>query len=400
MKTIYLHIGSPKTGTTSVQDCLSRNVNTLLNDFGVLYPSSGRNVIAHHPLVADLRTEFNGDKVPDHCYGSNLRGGNWQRLLSEIESYGDAVSKVVVSSEDFFTLFRRGDIAAIQSLKKVLSNFRVVVVVYLRRQDLFVDSLFNQEVKASLSRGRISTDLLTKHPATKKNYFQVLSAWAEVFGSENIILRPFAKEQFPSGDLVCDFLSQIGLDGVELPHASGVINERLSAQELIFKQQLNNQYEDNELCIKVFEGIRDLCPQSVVSNELLLLKADYLTIVDASAEVNRDLAVAFWGGENLFKPFPDSGDVRFLDVGSVDMSAYVTQLCANARSLDLSSQDLLKVESALLSVSREYLVDGTTVREMMAAFRVRPKVIFMAKLRYFMRRFKRRALTFLKYTKY
>lgn len=50
-KTIYLHIGMSKTGTTSLQRTLAENTN-ILNKANILYPNSMRpNTLSHHQLA-------------------------------------------------------------------------------------------------------------------------------------------------------------------------------------------------------------------------------------------------------------------------------------------------------------------------------------------------------------
>jgi len=48
---LYIHIGAPKTGTTSLQHYLRRNQDNLARQ-GVLYPSGGRDKSAHKPIGA------------------------------------------------------------------------------------------------------------------------------------------------------------------------------------------------------------------------------------------------------------------------------------------------------------------------------------------------------------
>ena len=51
-KTIYLHIGTPKTGTTSIQSYLAKNYKDLYND-GYLVPKASRHNGGNHTLLAN-----------------------------------------------------------------------------------------------------------------------------------------------------------------------------------------------------------------------------------------------------------------------------------------------------------------------------------------------------------
>ena len=50
---IYLHLGKPKTGTTTIQKYLSANAKVLLAE-EYLYPFAGRVLAGHHDIYFDL----------------------------------------------------------------------------------------------------------------------------------------------------------------------------------------------------------------------------------------------------------------------------------------------------------------------------------------------------------
>ena len=110
MATVYIHIGAPKTATSTLQGVLAANAAKLLKH-GVLYPSDLRHGDAHHVLICDLIEKHQDQPMPDLWYGDCSRGEAWSALLGEIERHGDAVKSVVISSELFFGQTR--DIKAI-----------------------------------------------------------------------------------------------------------------------------------------------------------------------------------------------------------------------------------------------------------------------------------------------
>jgi hypothetical protein len=82
MATVYLHIGAPKTATSTLQRALSENHHELLKR-GVLYPRELRSGDAHHLLVCDLIDKYQRNRMPDVWYGSQPRGRAWALLLEE-----------------------------------------------------------------------------------------------------------------------------------------------------------------------------------------------------------------------------------------------------------------------------------------------------------------------------
>ena len=64
MATIYIHIGAPKTATSTLQSTLAGNYRKLLKN-GVLYPKEPRHGDAHHLLVCDLIEKYQKIRMPE-----------------------------------------------------------------------------------------------------------------------------------------------------------------------------------------------------------------------------------------------------------------------------------------------------------------------------------------------
>ena len=78
MADVYIHIGAPKTATSTLQEVLVRQSAKLLKA-GVLYPKRCRDGDAHHVLVCDLIEAHHGNRMPDVWYGDYPRGQAWSR---------------------------------------------------------------------------------------------------------------------------------------------------------------------------------------------------------------------------------------------------------------------------------------------------------------------------------
>lgn len=123
MRRCYIHIGTHKTGTTSIQRLLARNSAALV-ERGYLYPESGR-LDEDHPGHHNIAWQITGDRRFDE------RLGTIDDLTREVRSRRE---HVIMSSEDFESAVGYGSglsdlVARMQSL-----GFRVTVVLYLRRQ--------------------------------------------------------------------------------------------------------------------------------------------------------------------------------------------------------------------------------------------------------------------------
>lgn len=193
---IYLHIGTFKTGTTSIQSFLSKKMNILLKE-GILYPLSSRTKKypnAHHNLASELIKE-NRSYLPNEMYEMNA--GIWKDVIKEIEEFKG--KKIIISSEHF----NRLNIKEIEMIRKHLSNYEVKIIVFLRKQDEYFKSYYCQDVKIAHYWGDIR-NYIAKYK-NEGNYYQKLKPWKETFGQENIIVRLFNKDL--KNDLINKFLA-------------------------------------------------------------------------------------------------------------------------------------------------------------------------------------------------
>jgi len=129
MADVYLHVGLPKTGTTTIQAALEHRGEALAAA-GVLYPGSRRaQRLAAFDLIGQ-RVE--GDERPV--------AGAFGRLMDEVRTYDG--QRIVISDEDLGLARRR-------QVKKVLRSLachRVVVVVTVRDMARTLVSAWQQSV--------------------------------------------------------------------------------------------------------------------------------------------------------------------------------------------------------------------------------------------------------------
>ncbi len=204
--TAYVHIGTMKTGTSSIQNFLYLNRN-LLQKQNYYYPISIKNynrLNDHNPFAHRFNTLLN--KTND--LKSFSRTFNY--LSDEIRTCN--CNNVIISTENTQWL--------LNSQKKVVCFFSfltsifnsIKIIIYLRDiVELFI-SMCSQAVKDNT---HLNYHFLHPHQNEKakilSNYRQTLQWWGDVFGRENLIVRLFDKNEFYQGDLLKDFIHSIGL---------------------------------------------------------------------------------------------------------------------------------------------------------------------------------------------
>ena len=130
MVDVFLHVGLPKTGTTSIQLALTDNADRLVA-VGTLLPG-GRHLAQRHAAYDLL-----GQRIP----GEDAQvAGAFDRLVAEIDAY-DGQRAVV--SEELLGLARPRDV---RRVLRALSGHRVVVVVTVRDLARTMVSAWQQQV--------------------------------------------------------------------------------------------------------------------------------------------------------------------------------------------------------------------------------------------------------------
>lgn len=294
MRTLYLHIGTHRTATSSIQAFMHAN-NEILPGMGILYPY---NVRRHLQLANQI---LNGQRdVAEVARDLNARA----------DSRKADIHSIVLSDED---ISMRGELSV---LKQFRDHFDVKVIFSLRRQDLWLESWFLQNIKwqwnKSLSHCTFDEFLARRgefHWAAYNSYVQHLEA---LFGKENIILQVFEKEQMRDGPVV-EFARAIGItsmDGLtQPPH----INSSQSPMMTEFMRCLpldeappNFRSHLEKACSQV-DGA--LIKEGADSSSLLIDHATRLEILAEHAPGNRLLAQRYFGRDQLFiapVPGPDA----------------------------------------------------------------------------------------------
>ena len=194
MRRIWLHIGAPKTGTTALQHAFNDNRDAL-NEAGLSYITPGRKSSANPVAVA-------------------LNRGR----TDEIRAFADELSEKIeattndclISSELFFA--RPPDLIA--KALPALSPENTTILVWLKRQDLYLESKYLQRAKNARFDGTI-WDYIERFDGSGADYEESLAGWTDAgFKIEaRISDRP----------ILDDALDVLGLNGrIDLPQTPPV----------------------------------------------------------------------------------------------------------------------------------------------------------------------------------
>lgn len=199
-KNLYIHIGSPKTGTTALQNFFAQNTSELVKH-DICYPAYKR------AAKTPIHLEFSRLAVKEA--NNVLKGKALQKksvarcddFFKKIIEEAGSCSNILISGEE---LFYADDLSLFAKYKLYFTSIKIVV--YLRRQDEYLQSLYIQRFK----KGKISEPIQEHEFRTNPkwlNYYDRLKMWGKMFGDDNIIVRPFERSQYTANDLFTDFMT-------------------------------------------------------------------------------------------------------------------------------------------------------------------------------------------------
>ncbi len=185
-QTLYIHIGMPKTGTTSLQFFMHRNKATLKKQ-DVYYPATMRDPL---PTATQHRyvNEFMRQQQRNRDEGKPVSGHVINRVAQEIERQGFAKN---VISEELFSYDPEFSAAYLGRFAKKLD---AKVVVFLRRQDTWAESMYAQSVRGGYT-GTFEEFIQARSTVDRLDFVKFLGHWAKHFGAENVIVRPYVDRQ-------------------------------------------------------------------------------------------------------------------------------------------------------------------------------------------------------------
>lgn len=296
---VVLHVGTGKTGTTSIQNLLRLN-RDVLGERGILYPRSpGRG--RHVKLGLSFRSDDEYESMPAwHQMRARsperFRRRFHRRLLDELEKVGPR--RVVFSDEALYTL----PVDGLLRLRTFLAEHfgATHVIVYLRRQDDHLVSYYQQQVKVGETR-RLAE--FAEDPGYPYDYDQRLGELRAALEPTSMTVRLFERGRFVGGRLEDDFLRAAGIDGRGLEHADAVRNRSLDAASVEFLRLYNlHQVAHSEDTVGVIDH-RDLVRRlsaDATGAQLTLPDAVLERFMAAWEASNRSVADWCLGGTELF----------------------------------------------------------------------------------------------------
>ena len=212
LKTLWLHLGTPKTGTTALQHFLSSNADAL-SSHGVAYPTMpfsyrfippARNA---HFIIAPEKRDACGD---DSGHEEELV----ERALDVVTGAFETHDTVILSDESLWFIAPR----IAKFMRPVMERadaegWTVRAIAWLRKQDDMAQSVWMQQAKNPMRYPAVSWERWREKQYINLDYARTLGFFADIIGAENITVRTYEKSALAeSGGIVGDFMSAVGLE--------------------------------------------------------------------------------------------------------------------------------------------------------------------------------------------
>lgn len=280
-KRLILHVGIHKTGTTSIQTFLSENAEKL--------KSYGYYVPVNHFDFENKATQFRnylylGDK------------SSYTPIIDDIfrQSELNNCHTIVLSDEDFQHFVNDKN----DNLRVLEQYFDIEIIIYIRRQDTFAESVYGFSVQWYTTR--FKEDFYTwveKFPV--KNYKWDLQEWENKFYLPELKVRVY-DEVILFQDVLTDFIDAIGLridDDWKYPKRENttlnkyIINFLRRTNHIDFSQ---SEFEEIKKFLATKSSIKD-GPKAIYLN-----KEERYKILNHSVMSNKYVAKKYFNRNELF----------------------------------------------------------------------------------------------------
>lgn len=224
---LILHIGSPKSGTSALQNFFLKNRKEL-GKKNIFYPLHGKdkNGISggHSQLaIALMENRINDAKDLFESWYSEAK------YLKQI---------LLLSSESFFNISKK--------MEPLFKNKKVLVVAYHREISEYIISVHNQLIKRHYSTQNLNhyvDSILSNSHITNnlvnKSFSKIYEEWKSIVGTENLIIRAYKKESFFDNKIEKDFINRIGLSFYGFVLSNKKINISYTNDALELKRMIN-----------------------------------------------------------------------------------------------------------------------------------------------------------------
>ena len=207
-KTVYIHIGPGKSGTSAIQSFLAKN-NETLKKYGYFYPeiddifSSSKGVVTGGNS-ATLAKSF---LAKDHPFSINE--AEKSNIVDKFKRVLSSTSYNIILSSELFSMLNSEQVLRLKSIIKDY-DYDISFICYLRRHDEIIESDYAQQIKMHKHSRPIDEEYFNRI-IHSYDFTRIINQFENSLGKDSAIIRVYEKQQFKDNNLLVDFLFALGL---------------------------------------------------------------------------------------------------------------------------------------------------------------------------------------------
>jgi phosphatidylglycerophosphate synthase len=285
---LILHIGVQKTGSSLIQRSM-RSARKRVRSAGVGYVDRraflgmpDRRAWAAYGRETFSKESFRGQLAEAVRVEMGKTTGSGVRILISNESISGRLQP------DYQSPFWGQAEASVRELIDVLSPRTTSLILYVRRQDRLLESLYLQRIHT----GHTTTweefrDLACRD--LRVCYTRLIESLESVPGVGDIQVRPFEIIAGGGHPFVADFLEMAGLEGIRVPEADIPSNQSYTAPAWEAAMVMNQYVESPKQAKTVRRFLSKLFPAGEYPKPVLLSDEERRELLEMYREDNRDL---------------------------------------------------------------------------------------------------------------
>lgn len=251
MRKLFLHIGTHKTGSTSIQKFCEAH-REQIESRGLFYPD-------YQPLLSNAPYAHHQFAKAVADQGRDLSFVDTQKLASRWADYCEANSlNMLISAEPMYRLEVQGShedrvdrrMRYFERIRDVFSRFEIVPIVVFRRPDSLIESLYRENVMTNHKSARVGFSAFVEENHNRFFSYGTTAEILEACFSRKPQVYFFEKLVKGSLPIEHQFLKDLGCDVADLP-AIGQVRKSLNNAQLSVKRILNEHILDEKQSNKV-----------------------------------------------------------------------------------------------------------------------------------------------------
>lgn len=236
-KTLVIHIGGHKTGSTTIQEAFAAG-QVQLAGVSIQYPAR----LDHNYLRTDIISHVKGTPLP-------VRGPRLLSFAQLARRIQDTKTKYTLISAEYF------ETVDVDVLKEIVEQHfaplvdEIKVVAYVRPHAQRLLSGYSEALKIGWFQGDLETFFQKNVVDETLHYAPRFAKWREAFG-DAFILRPMIAEEMVGGSVLEDFLAT-AFPGEKVTHLpQSVRNQSLDLKDQAFVQFMQEQFHTRKSWFK------------------------------------------------------------------------------------------------------------------------------------------------------